>query len=209
MVDECGGLAAFGLHLPDLVPMPVPAFDRFEARLPPAASRRRFRTRRFVLAAGIAALGGVLGQAAGARDFTAGPLVVEQPWSRATPGGAKVAIGYLVIRNNGDVPDRLTAATTEVSEKVSQHTMTMKDGVMIMRLAAGGVLVPAHGTVAFEPGSDHLMLEGLKRPLKQGESFSGTLTFANAGTLPVSFEVESIGARGPAGHGKPTNMPKN
>jgi uncharacterized protein YcnI len=41
------------------------------------------------------------------RTFKAGSIVVEAPWSRATPGGAKIAGGYMKITNTGSEPDRL------------------------------------------------------------------------------------------------------
>ena len=159
-------------------------------------------------AVGLLALAALSSSAALARDFAIGALTVEQPWSRATPGGAKVAIGCLVIRNAGDSPDRLTSVTTEISAEATPHTMSMKDGVMVMRPIVGGVVIPARGTVTFRPGSDHLMLEGLKHPLRKGDHFTGSLTFEKAGTLPVVFDVESIGAQAPAGQGgKPMTMP--
>ena len=36
-----------------------------------------------------------------AEEVKAGDLVITQAWSRATPGGAKVAGGYLTIQNKG------------------------------------------------------------------------------------------------------------
>jgi periplasmic copper chaperone A len=42
-----------------------------------------------------------------AESAVSGNLVVTQAWSRATPGGAKVAGGYVTIENRGAVPDRL------------------------------------------------------------------------------------------------------
>ena len=45
-----------------------------------------------------------------ADDVKAGDLVVSQAWSRATPGGAKVAGGYLTIENKGTTADRLVSA---------------------------------------------------------------------------------------------------
>ena len=55
------------------------------------------------------------------------------------------------------------------------------------------------------------MFTGLKHGLKKGETVSGTLVFERAGTVPVEFEVEGIGAKGPgkdvtlghAGHNMP------
>ena len=42
--------------------------------------------------------------AAAAQEFKAGALEIDQPWSRATPKGAKVAAGYLTIKNTGTEP---------------------------------------------------------------------------------------------------------
>ena len=40
-----------------------------------------------------------------AGEAASGTLVVSQAWSRATPGGAKVAGGYVTIENRGTAPD--------------------------------------------------------------------------------------------------------
>jgi copper(I)-binding protein len=41
------------------------------------------------------------------------------------------------------------------------------------------------------------MFTDLKGPLKEGDEFSGTLTFEKTGTIDVTFEVEGIGATSP------------
>lgn len=137
-----------------------------------------------------------------AHEFKIGAIEIIHPWSRATPGGAKVAAGYLVIKNDGAEPDRLVGATVEVAGSAVAHEMATTNGVMTMRPVTGGIVIPAHGEVALKPGSYHLMLEDLKQPLKEGESFKGTLTFEKAGTGDVIFLVESMGAKTPddAGH---------
>lgn len=143
--------------------------------------------------------------------FKAGDITVERPWSRATPGGATVAVGYLTLRNAGALPDRLVSATAEVAGRTGPHSMTMTDGVMRMRPLPGGIVVPAHGTATLGPDGDHLMLEELKRPLKAGERFAATLVFERAGPIPVTFAVAGMGARGPgggqAGSAMPMDMP--
>jgi len=140
----------------------------------------------------------VLGPAA-AHDFKSGPIEVVHPWARATPPAAKVGGGYAEIRNDGSEPDRLVSVTAEVAGRVEIHEMSVKDGVMTMRPVEGGVPVPADGTAALAPGGYHLMMLELKRPLKAGESFAGTMTFEKAGTIAVTFDVQAIGSTG-AGH---------
>jgi copper(I)-binding protein len=138
---------------------------------------------------------------AAAHEFKSGPIEVVHPWARATPPAAKVGGGYAEIRNDGSEPDRLVSVTAEVAGRVEIHEMGMKDGVMTMRPVEGGVPVPANGTAALAPGGFHLMMLDLKRPLKAGESFAGTMTFEKAGTIAVTFEVAPIGATGPGtGH---------
>jgi hypothetical protein len=50
-----------------------------------------------------------------------------------------------------------------------------------------------------KPGGMHVMLTGLSQPLKQGQSFPLTLTFAKGGTREITVAVEKVGAMGPAG----------
>ena len=134
---------------------------------------------------------------AAARDFTAGTLIIEHPWARATPGNAPVGGGYLTIDNKGSAPDRLLGGSFEASNGFEVHTMAMDGGVMTMR-PTGPLEIPAGGTVTLDPAGKHIMFTGLKRGLKKGETVGGTLTFEHAGTVPVTFEVEAIGAKGPA-----------
>src|ERR1700676_3651408 len=75
-----------------------------------------------------------LGAPALAEEVKAGDLVITQAWSRATPGGAKVAGGYLTIDNKGSTPDRLIGGSADVADKVQVHEMTMNNGVMTMRV---------------------------------------------------------------------------
>jgi len=154
---------------------------------------RRFRMRFAALALAAVAVA-ALGTQHAAAEFKAGDIAIEAPWSRATPGGAKVAAGYLTINNGGAAPDRLVAATADIAERAEIHEMSMTDGMMKMRELPDGVAVPAGGSVALAPKAYHLMFLGLKKPLKEGETFSGTLTFEKAGTVAVTFEVKGVGA---------------
>ena len=132
-----------------------------------------------------------------AQDVKAGDLVIQRPWARATPGGAQVAGGYLTITNHGTAPDELTGGSSEVSATFALHTMSMTNGMMTMR-PNGPLTIPPGGSVTLSPSGTHIMLTGLKHGLKKGDSVAGTLTFARAGSVPVRFQVEGIGAKGPS-----------
>ena len=136
------------------------------------------------------------------QTYKAGPLVIATPWSRATPGGAKVAGGYLTITNTGSAPDRLTAATLSVAEAGEVHESTTAGGVVRMRPVEGGVEIRPGATIELRPGGYHIMFLRLKQPLKEGDKLSGTLTFEKAGTVPVEFAVRGLGTQraAPSGH---------
>ena len=155
-------------------------------------------TRRTIIAAAIATA--ALAGTAVAHDFKAGTLQIDHPWSRATPGGATVAGGYLVVKNTGTAPDRLVAATAPFAGRVEIHEMSMKDGVMVMRPLPDGLAIPAGGSLELKPGGYHIMFLDLKSPLKEGTLVDGTLTFEKAGTVPVQFKVEGMGAQGGGAH---------
>lgn len=128
-----------------------------------------------------------------AQEYKLGELEIAHPWSRATLPGAKVATGYLVIKNNGTTDDRLLSVTAEISGKAEIHEMKMTDGVMSMRPLKQGLEIPAGGEVKLEPQSYHLMFMDLAAPAVEGTKFPGTLTFEKAGTLSVEFAVDKAG----------------
>lgn len=60
-------------------------------------------------------------------------IMVEQPWSRATPSGAKTGAVYMTIDNKSGTADRLTGASSDVADKLQIHEMKVENGVMHMR----------------------------------------------------------------------------
>ena len=149
--------------------------------------------------------------ATGAPAFaqTAGALTVTDTWSRATPGGAKVAGGYVTIANTGPAADRLTSVTSAIAGRGEVHEMAVKDGVMTMREMAGGIAIPAGGSVTLKPGGLHLMFQELKQPLREGEKFEATLVFEKAGPVKATFDVRSIAAGASTGGSHGSGMKMN
>lgn len=138
--------------------------------------------------------------AAGADTTKAGDLVVSSPWTRATPGGAKIGGGYLKITNSGKTADRLVGISSNIAGHVEIHEMSMDNGVMKMRPLASGLEIKPGETVELKPGGFHVMFMDLKQPLKEGDTVKATLTFEKAGPVDVSFAVNAVGA-GAAGGG--------
>jgi len=134
---------------------------------------------------------------AAAQEVKAGDLVIEHPWARATPGGAKVGGAYLTITNKGTVADKMLGGSSPAAKRVEVHEMAMKNDVMTMRPLANGLSIGPGQTVTLAPGGYHIMLMDLNRPLKQGQQVPITLRFEKAGTVDVTFDVQGIGAQAP------------
>lgn len=142
----------------------------------------------------------IAGAATAPAAAKAGSVSVEQPWSRATPGGAKVGGGYLRITNAGTAPDRLIGGSFPLASKVEVHEMRMDGDVMRMKPVEGGLEIKPGATVELKPGGYHLMFMDLKEPLKEGQTVKGTLTFEKAGNVAVEYVVRGMGGAAPAEH---------
>ncbi len=136
--------------------------------------------------------------ATGASAQTAGNLQIEQPFSRATPNGAKVGGGYMTIINKGNAADTLVSVSSPAADHVEIHEMSMQGSVMKMQELPKGLPIDAGKTVALAPGGYHLMMMGLKAPLKEGDKVPVTLTFEKAGKVDVTLDVRGVGAQAPA-----------
>ena len=124
-----------------------------------------------------------------------GAVEIKHAWARATPGKAETGGVYMTLE--APQGDRLIAAATPAANKAELHTMTMDGGIMKMRPLAE-LDLPAGKSITLKPGAIHIMLLGLKEPLRAGQSFPLALDFAKAGRREVSVSVEKAGAMAPA-----------
>lgn len=130
-----------------------------------------------------------LSTAAVAKDFQAGAITVADPWARASIGDAKNTAAYMKISNTGDAPDRLLAVKTDAAEHAMLHESRMEMGVMKMVHLPNGVEISAHGSAELKPLGLHVMLMGLKAPLKDGGTLPLTLVFEKQGEVAVRATV--------------------
>lgn len=123
-----------------------------------------------------------------------GGIKIEHPYARSTVPGQPTGGGYLVIQNNGAADKLISASAADVSSTVELHLMKLEGDVMRMR-QVDAIDIGAGKTVQLQPGGYHLMLMGLKEPLKAGEHFPLTLRFEKAGEVTVDVKVEGRGGK--------------
>lgn len=125
----------------------------------------------------------------------AGGIAIHDAWSRATPPGITVGVAYFVIDNRG-TQDRLLRVSSPIAKQPELHVSKMEGGVMTMQ-ELHTLEIGAHAKVAFAPSGKHVMLIGLRQPLKAGESFPLTLIFEKAGAVKATVRVYGIGKSPP------------
>ncbi len=137
------------------------------------------------------------------------PVEAQGAWARATPPHASTGAIYLTLTSPSG--DKLTGASSPAAGRASVHEMRMDGNVMRMRPVEGGLDLPAGQPVTLAPGGYHVMLEGLKAPLKPGQAVPLHLSFQKAPPLDIEAQVQAIGAPGPGaadtGHAGRAAMP--
>ncbi|WP_339780988.1 copper chaperone PCu(A)C [uncultured Thalassospira sp.] len=121
----------------------------------------------------------------------AGDIAVKDAWAKESIGRAPNGAVFFTIENNGEA-DRIIGVTSELADRTELHTHIKKDNVMKMRRVEGGIDIPDHGSVAFKPGSYHVMFLDLHQPLGVGQHIKLTLQLEKAGNVPVDATVLSL-----------------
>lgn len=115
-------------------------------------------------------------------------VMVMDAQARAMPPGAKNSAAYFTLMNHKKQDLTLVSAQSDVSNVAEFHDHFMIDGAMSMRQVPN-VPLAAGESVTFQPSGLHVMLIGLKKPLKPGDVATITLNFANGGSMQVEAEI--------------------
>lgn len=126
---------------------------------------------------------------------------VEKAWVHASVGAAETGTVYLTAVNHGGETDRLVGADTALAERATLQAPDIVDDIATMRPLEAIEVAPGTPTVV-RPGGLHILLQGLDRPLRAGETFPLLVIFEHGGVMEVQVEV--VGAAGgeepPAAH---------
>lgn len=110
---------------------------------------------------------------------------------RGLPPGQTTTAAFFVLHHDGAADWVLTGAETPVAERVEIHRHLHREGMMSMR-QVDRVVVPAGGRFEFAPGGHHLMLIGLKRALRDGETVTLTLHGGDGESVSAELPVVSV-----------------
>jgi len=117
-------------------------------------------------------------------------VIIFNPWARATPSHVGTAAVYMILTSEMD--DRLSNVATPIAQQAELHRTTNEGGVIRMRPVSGGLELPAGKPVSLSPAGYHIMLIGLKEPLRAGKSVPVHLTFERAAPADIQVMVQPI-----------------
>lgn len=118
-------------------------------------------------------------------------VVVENPWARSVPEGAKTAAAYFVLKNTGE-DTALVGAHSPVAAQAQVH-VTQYDQTGIMQMKHLDRVPLTKGVeVGFAPGGHHIMLIGLRQPLEEGFEFPLKLMFEDKTWKMVRVAIKPI-----------------
>lgn len=124
-------------------------------------------------------------------------VTVSNAWARGTVPAQTASGVFMTLHAHAAA--RLVGVATPAAATAELHEMKMENNVMRMR-AVDGIELPAMKDVELKPGGYHVMLSGLKAPLKAGEVVPVTLTIEQGGKRTeqvVKAEVRDLTAMGP------------
>lgn len=126
-------------------------------------------------------------------------VTVDNAWVRATAPGQPVAGAFMNL--TADADSALVGASNDASSVTELHTMAINKGVMVMR-AVPQIDLPRGKTVNLKSGGLHIMLIGLKRQLKEGETVTLQLQTRDAAGKAATLTVKApVKAGAPMAHG--------
>jgi hypothetical protein len=109
------------------------------------------------------------------------PIKIENAWLQALPPVAEATAAYMRIRNLGEVPLKLTGASSPIATRIEPMITTkqVRNGQEILGMETVAELeIPPGGTLELKPGGNHLMMMGLTAHPKEGERVKLTVRFA-------------------------------
>ena len=116
-------------------------------------------------------------------------VTVDKPWVRTTVAQQSTSAAYMTITSaNGG---KLVAASSPIAGAVDVHEMKM-DGDMMRMRAVPALPLPAGKPVELKAGGYHMMLTGLKAPVKAGDVVPIRLVVEDAKGKRETVDVSAV-----------------
>lgn len=130
-----------------------------------------------------------------ASPVLAGDVRVEAAYAYPTAdAGNNTTIVSMTLHNPSKQKDRLLSVKSPIAESAALHTTVMDKGLRTMS-SIDAITIPAGKRVTLTPQTQHIMVEGLKKPLTPGAMIPLVLTFEKSVPLSIEVPVKDPGSR--------------
>jgi copper(I)-binding protein len=119
-----------------------------------------------------------------------GKFEVIDAWARVPLPSKNDTVAYLTLSNHTPNAQAIVSASSLDAGKVEMHEMTMNGSMMSMGQVAR-IALPAGGKAVFSAAGYHLMIFGLKKSLRAGDTLNVTLTLDDGTNIPVRAIVRA------------------
>jgi periplasmic copper chaperone A len=116
-------------------------------------------------------------------------ILLEHAWAQASPPKAVVGRAFVTIVNQSDEIEHLIGVSTDAALSAEISGIRILQNVPNLRRLFN-IDIPPHRSIVFAPGSYHILLRNLRKPLVAGDRIDGELMFEHAGAIPIAFRVE-------------------
>lgn len=120
----------------------------------------------------------------------ASDIELSNPAVRAMPPGAPASGAYVTVTNHSDQSRFIVDAESDAADTVEIHVSKMEGETMVMK-RVDEIPVPAHGQAVLKPGSYHIMMIGLAKPMKAGDEVDFTIVMKNGERIAMQAPVLS------------------
>ncbi len=120
-----------------------------------------------------------------------GTIVISRAYAFAPPSPDEAA-AYFTAANAGTAPDTLVGISSPDARAASLHR-SVQDGNRVTMQALPAAGIAPGDSLVLAPGGAHLMLNGLTRVPRPGDTVHIMLTFARSGDLKLALPVRAYG----------------
>jgi periplasmic copper chaperone A len=117
-------------------------------------------------------------------------LTPKNAWARTPLAPQNNTAVYVTLENPSTTPRTVVSVTTPDADKAELHEVRTEGGMMTM-MPAKELAVPAKGSVELKPGGFHIMLFGLKKPVKPGDQVHLALQLKDGTSVPIAATVRA------------------
>ena len=125
-------------------------------------------------------------------ETAADNITVSDAWVREVPPVSETSAVFMTMTNKSGSDLSLVKAESEAAELVELHTHETDEQGIHRMFKVKKIDIPANGQTMLKPMSYHVMLIGLKAPLKVGDEVAVKLHFYDGSSMDIVAPVKTM-----------------